>query len=113
MEIQFNEETGGWITVADDMDVLGVEVTPLDEGSAEWQVTVYAMEHVREEPLESRLRAAIAGALEALPDVKEQFEEDREVWVVTGPTSGRSVAEAVGVVVERHEAAIAEAVGNS
>lgn len=111
MNVQFNEGTGGWINEADDMDILGVEVVPLDEESGEWQVTVYAMEMVREEPLESTLRSAIADALEALPDVDEQFEQDREVWVVVGQASGRSIAEAVAAVVEQHEAAITEAAG--
>ena len=114
MKIAFNEEAGGWTSVADDMDVYGVEVVPLnDEDSGEWQLTVWAMEFLRDDPLEDALRQGIASALQSLDGIQEHFEEDREVWVVIGPSSGAQVAQAVADVVEAHGVAITAYLGRT
>jgi hypothetical protein len=49
-----------------------------------WNVTVAAMEFVREEPLEGELRRRIAAALRSVEGVESADEMDREVWFVTG-----------------------------
>jgi hypothetical protein len=94
MEIQYDGDE--W-TYAGDDDVLGVSVTSGEEGS--FQVFVAAAEFVREEPLEGRLRAAVARELAAVEGVEEVFEEDREVWTVEGTPSGEALAKAVASVV--------------
>jgi len=65
-----------------------------------WRVTVWAMEFVREEPLESELREAIRDALERVPGASDVDEEDREVWVVGGSPSGEALVVAVAAVVD-------------
>ena len=65
-----------------------------------WRVSVYAMEHVRDVPLERELRREIAKALRAVPEVIDACEEDREVWRVNGAPTGRALVDAVAAVVD-------------
>jgi hypothetical protein len=50
-----------------------------------WNVVIWVAEFLREDPLETELRGRIASALGAVDGVAE---EDREVWYVTGESSG-------------------------
>ena len=65
-----------------------------------WHVSVWAMELVREEPLERELRDAVQIALEGVPGADEIEEEDREVWVVGGKPSGEALVSAVAAAID-------------
>lgn len=65
-----------------------------------WNVTVAAMEFVREEPLEGELRRRIAAALQSVEGVETADEMDREVWFVTGAPSGEALVRAVAEVLD-------------
>jgi hypothetical protein len=65
-----------------------------------WNVTVAAMEFVREEPLEGELRRRIATALRSVEGVESADEMDREVWFVTGTPSGAAMVRAVAEVLD-------------
>jgi hypothetical protein len=49
-----------------------------------WEITVAALEFVREDPLESRLRGALRTALQAVPGATAVSEEHRETLQVAG-----------------------------
>jgi hypothetical protein len=88
-------------------DAQGVDVTKqAGAGEWAWRVTVSAMEFIREDPLESMLRAEIVTALRAVAGVKRAEADDREVWVVDGTPTGQALVDAVGAVVDRHADAI-------
>jgi hypothetical protein len=61
---------------------------------------VLALEFVREQPLESALRAAIAMELRGVAGVTEVREEDREVYWVAGSTSGDDLTRAAARAVD-------------
>jgi hypothetical protein len=67
---------------------------------AGWNVTVAAMEFVREEPLEGELRRRIAAALRSVEGVETAGEMDTEVWFVTGTPSGEALVRAVAEVLD-------------
>lgn len=88
-----------WERLTDDPEVRGVGSTRIDEIGG-WQVTVWVMEFVREDPLETELRQRIGAALRAAEGVVTVDEEDREVWFVTGTPSGKELTEAAARVVD-------------
>ena len=65
-----------------------------------WNVTVAVMEFVREDPLESELRRRIAAALLSVDGVETAEEMDKEVWFVTGTSSGEALVRAAAEVVD-------------
>jgi hypothetical protein len=72
-----------WVRRTDDDDVRGVDVVHTeDEGRWTWQVFVNVAGFLREEPLESEMRAAVAAAISSVAGVTEAAEEDREVWIL-------------------------------
>jgi hypothetical protein len=72
-----------WQRLTEDPDIRGVEVIQLKpNGPWQWSVTVSVMEFIREDPLETEIRDAMAAELRAVPGVRRVNEEDREVWVV-------------------------------
>jgi hypothetical protein len=77
----------------------GVEATRIGFTGG-WNVTVEAMEFVGEEPLEGALRCRIAAALRSVEGVETAAEMDREVWFVTGTSSGEALVRAVAAVVD-------------
>jgi hypothetical protein len=90
-----------WERETDDPDVLGLCADKwLDGEDWPWQVTVSAMEFVREEPLEGELRREVFAALSSVPNVVEVAEEDREVWVIAGEPSGEALIRAAGHVLD-------------
>ena len=91
----------GWDRLTNEPELRGIEaIRNESEGPWQWSVTVWAMEFVREDPLEQELRAAIAGALARVPGVTRVAEEDREVWVVDGVPSGEALVEAAAGAVD-------------
>jgi hypothetical protein len=102
----------GWQRLTDEPDVRGVEsIRQGDLDPWSWSVTVWAMEFVREEPLESDLRRTIGEAIGSVPGVAEVAEDDREVWAVSGSPAGdaltRAVAQAVDALADRTRSHIA------
>lgn len=81
--------------------VRGVDATKLRSGNGEWQVTVWAMEFIRDVALETKLRMRIPAALRAVPGVVEVREDDREVWSVRGTPTGSALVDAVARVVDQ------------
>ena len=65
-----------------------------------WNVTVAAMEFVRQEPLEGELRRRVATALRSVEGVESADEMDTEVWFVTGTPSGEAQVRAVAEVLD-------------
>jgi hypothetical protein len=98
-QVFFLDADEAWERLTDDPDVLGIEVARIEEIGG-WQVTVVAMEFVRDEPLETEIRRRLANALRAVKGVVTADEEDREVWYVTGSTSGKELTEAAARVVD-------------
>jgi hypothetical protein len=88
-----------WERLTDDPEVRSVEVARSDEIGG-WQVTVGAMEFLREDPLETEIRRRMAAALRAVDGVLTADEQDREVWFVTGAPSGKALAGAAARVVD-------------
>jgi hypothetical protein len=88
-----------WIRKTDEPDLRAVSASKHHAG-AWWSVSVWVMEFIRTEPLESELRRRIADALSGVGGVTGVEEEDREVWTVTGTPIGRALVEAVAHVVD-------------
>ncbi len=88
-----------WERLTDDPDVRGIETARVDEIGG-WQVTVCAMEFVRDGTLETDMRERLADALRAVNGVAMADEQDREVWFVTGTPSGKELTEAAARVVD-------------
>jgi len=77
-----------WERLTDEPDIRGVEAARIDEIDG-WQVTVWVMEFVREDPLEDEYRQRMARTLRAVSGVTSAEEQDRETWFVTGTPSGQ------------------------
>ncbi|MEV3921370.1 hypothetical protein [Actinomadura coerulea] len=88
-----------WIRKTDDPDLRAVSASKL-RAAPLWNVSVWVMEFVRTDPLESELRRRIADALSAVDGVTSVEEEDREVWTVTGTPTGKALVEAAALVVD-------------
>jgi len=71
----------GWRRLSSEPDARGVEAIRRGFGADAWpwQLTVWAMEFVRKDPLEGGLRRAIDAALRQVPGVTDVAQEDREV----------------------------------
>ncbi len=90
-----------WTRLTEEQHVRGVSATRLkNSGEWAWQLEVWAMEFVREQPLETELRAAIESALAAVSGVRAVESEDREVWVVDGDLDGEALVGAVAGAVD-------------
>jgi hypothetical protein len=100
------EEVDGvesWIRETNEPELLNIEAVRGEEvGDWQWQVTIWLMEYVREDPLESQLRVAIAAALRAVPGVIRAEEDDREVWVIDGEPSGEDLVRAIAPVLDEY-----------
>ena len=90
-----------WIRETAEPEVRNVGALKMIEGGDDaWQVTVWAAEFVREEPLESLLRKRMHQALRSVEGVTRVAEEDREVWLVSGDPSGADLTQAAASVVD-------------
>ncbi|MGA7832332.1 MAG: hypothetical protein WCA21_15345 [Terracidiphilus sp.] len=90
-----------WVRVTDDKHILGVCATRIKNSNWPWHVGIYVAEYIRAEPLQSELQLAITNALNAIPGVTGARQEDREVWVVQGNVSGRSLILASAIALDR------------
>ena len=88
-----------WLRETGEPGIRGVNVCRVDEIGG-WQVMVWVMEYVREDPLESELRERITTALRDVTGVTSAGEQDRETWFVTGAPSGKALVEAAARVVD-------------
>lgn len=87
-----------WIRETDEPEVRNVGASKWpDEG---WEVSIWAAEFVREEPLESRMRKLIADGLLAVSGVISVWEEDHETWHVTGSPTGADLTRAAAAVID-------------
>ena len=101
-----------WERMTDDPDILGAGATKITFGEQSyWNVHVAVAEFLREDPLESELRLQMDYALTAVNGAESVWEEDREVWGVTGTPSGEALVRAAADVVD-HLAARARAYVN-
>ena len=91
-----------WFRETDDPGIRNVNALLADTpGDARgWQVAIWAMEYVREDPLESEYRQRITDALRQVSGVTSAEEQDRETWLVTGNPSGKALVEAAARVVD-------------
>jgi hypothetical protein len=87
----------GWVRTTDDPELRNLEAHRYNN---DWQVTVWIADYLRDDPLESELREAMATALRAVPGVTAVHEEDREVWTVEGQPAGDGLLRAAAVVVD-------------
>ena len=91
----------GWERSTDDPDIYGVGASLITLGEQPyWSVGVAVAEFLRDDPLETELRQRMLTALGAVDGVGSVWEEDREVWGVTGTPSGEALARAASGVVD-------------
>lgn len=90
-----------WGRSTDDPDIYGVEASLITLGEQPyWSVGVAVAEFLRDDPLETELRQQMAAALGSVDGVGSVWEEDREVWGVTGTPSGEALVRAASGVVD-------------
>ena len=77
---------------ADSEYVTDAEISDYGYGDWDWQLYLEAAEFVRDDPLESELRAAVDAAARSVPGVAEVVEEDREVWLIRGGDAAEVLA---------------------
>jgi hypothetical protein len=91
-----------WERRTDDPDIRGVGASLITVAeSPYWSVGVAVAEFLRADPLETDLRQRMAAALRAVEGADGVWEEDREVWGVTGTPSGEALVQAAAGVVDR------------
>jgi hypothetical protein len=107
---ELDEDSGeSWERVTDDPDICGVDASMITvDEQPYWSVGVAVAEFLRDGPLETELWEQMTAALEAVDGVASVWEEDREVWGVTGAPSGEALVGAAAGVVD-HLAARARA----
>jgi hypothetical protein len=90
-----------WERLTDDPDIRGVGASMITVGEQPyWSVGVAVAEFLREDPLETELRQQMTAALRAVDGAESVWEEDREVWGVTGTPSGEALVRAAAGVVD-------------
>ena len=91
-----------WLRETDEPGIRNVDANSVDDPGdiSGWQVAIWAMEFVRDDPLEAELRQRITDALRQVSGVTSAEEQDREHWFVTGNPSGRALVEAAARVVD-------------
>jgi hypothetical protein len=105
--------TESWERLTDDPDIRGVDASMITLGEQPyWSVGVAVAEFLREDPLEAELRQDMAAALQAVDGVESVWEEDREVWGVTGAPSGEALVRAAAGVVDHLAPSARAYVGN-
>jgi hypothetical protein len=88
-----------WLRETGEPGIRAVSACRVDEIGG-WQVIVWVMEYVSDDPLESELRQRIATALRNVTGVTSAGEQERETWFVTGTPSGKALIEATARVVD-------------
>lgn len=98
-----------WERLTDEPDIRWVGAGKITVGEFPyWSVTVAVAEFLLDDPLEGELRQQMAAALGAVDGAESVWEDDREVWGVTGTVSGEALVRAAAGVVD-HLAARARA----
>lgn len=70
-----------WVRETDEPGLRAVSACKFRDGQW-WRVSIWVMEFIRSDPLESELRRHIADALRSVSGITSVVEEDREVWLV-------------------------------
>lgn len=79
----------------------GVEVAAWDEpDGSEWQVTIWAREYFRDDPLGRELQQRLESALSAVPGVIGVRNGSWETWDVSGQPSGEALCRAAAAVLD-------------
>jgi hypothetical protein len=79
----------------------GVEVGAWEEPDGfEWQVTIWAWEYFRDDPLGRELQRRLESALGAVPGVTSVENASWETWDVSGETSGQALCRAAAAVLD-------------
>jgi hypothetical protein len=87
--------------VTDDPDIRWVDAQQITLGEFPyWSVGVAVAEFLRADPLESELRQQMGDALRAVDGAERVWEDDREIWGVTGTVSGEALVRAAAGVVD-------------
>ncbi len=91
-----------WLRETSEPEIRNVGANTIDVpgGTSGWQVSVWAMEFVRSDPLETEFRQRITDALRQVSGVISAEEQDREIWFVIGTPAGKSLVEAAAQVVD-------------
>jgi len=89
-----------WERSSAESNIRGVYVQRVGYPGWQWLVTVAALEYVRAEPLESRLRDALVTAAWQVPGVTGVAGEDRETLLIAGTASGQAVTRALSGVLD-------------
>jgi len=85
----------------DERHLRGVEVAAWAEPEGfEWQVTIWAREYFRDDPLGLELQQRLEGALGAVPGVTGVENASWEAWDVSGTASGEALCRAAASVVD-------------
>jgi hypothetical protein len=90
-----------WERVTDDPDIRGVDAQKITLGEFPyWSVMVALAEFLRTDPLEFELRKQMGAALRAVDGAEMVWEDDPEIWGVTGTVSGEALVRAAAGVVD-------------
>ena len=85
----------------DEVYLRGVEVAAPDEAEDfDWQVTIWAGEYFREDPLGQELEQRLGTALRAVSGVTNVARIRWETWEVNGTSSGEALCRAAASVVD-------------
>jgi hypothetical protein len=87
-----------WIRETDEPEVRNVGANKFLDG--EWQVSIWVAEFVREEPLQSHMRQMLTEGLQAVSGATSVWQEDREVWRVSGTPTGAELTRAAAAVMD-------------
>jgi hypothetical protein len=90
-----------WERVIDDRDIRGVSAAKITLGGFPyWSVGVAVAEFLRTDPMEFELRQQMGAALRAVDGAEMVWEDDREIWGVTGTVSGEALVRAAAGVID-------------
>jgi hypothetical protein len=85
----------------DENHLRGVEVAAWEEpDESEWQVTIWAREYFRDDPLGLELQRRLESALGGVPGVTRVENASWETWDVSGEASGEALCRAAAGVVD-------------
>lgn len=90
-----------WSRRTDEPHILGVSAIRLSEDEWPWQVAASIAEYIRDEPLQSQMRAAMLSALSRVSGVEDVEEDERGIWVLEGCVHGRDLVLAAVAVVDQ------------
>jgi hypothetical protein len=90
-----------WERVTDDPDIRGVDAQKITLGEFPyWSVRVALAEFLRDDSLEFELRKQMGAALRAVAGAEMVWEDDPQIWGVTGTVSGQALVRAAAGVVD-------------